>query len=116
MKEVKRILIGKSRPMFTEIYDPDFRGVYRCRCTRDLWTLETLRGHYEQGCFDEPVYKYVWEENGKIVESLTEPKEDVPPENQSASFICPKCGKPGLVSLLVDEDICTVCANRERGF
>ncbi len=30
-------------------------------------------------------------------------------------FVCPKCGKPGLMSTYFEEGICTECANKQRG-
>lgn len=69
--EVKKILIGQFRP---SLIDPT--GIVVCPCGSFLEYREALLNHWQSGHFDTPVFKYVWEENGKIVESLTDPEGD----------------------------------------
>ena len=33
--------------------------VYACPCGRDLWTLQQLRDHWQQGHLDEPQYRTI---------------------------------------------------------
>jgi hypothetical protein len=80
MKEVKRILIGMNRPSRKEVEEMlakkgIFSPYFWCRCFSFEISaqLGSFESHYLQGHYDEPVYKYVWEENERIIESLTKP-------------------------------------------
>ena len=79
--EVKRILVGMNRPTRNEVYAMlRNRGVFfdnwwcSCMSPEMFSRFGSIEGCYSQGHYDSPVYKFVWEEGGKIVESLTEPK------------------------------------------
>ena len=72
-KTVKRILIGTDRLPFSTYSNT--RGYVWCTCSQTLQTLEQLYDHWQAGHFDRPVYKYVWEADGKIIESLVDPNE-----------------------------------------
>ncbi len=87
MKEVKRLLIGTSRPTLKELEElfkeREVLGwnSFWCPCFHSISAMDRdfggfIENHYNAGHYDTPVYKYVWEEDGKIMESLTEPKED----------------------------------------
>lgn len=74
-KIVKRILIGKDRLPF-QTYN-NSGGYVMCTCGQTLENYGQLYSHWEAGHFDRLIYKYVWEENGKIMESLSDPNEHI---------------------------------------
>lgn len=80
--QIKKILVGMYRPTEDEIMEMwEARGVdgynyFWCPCFDPQIAGQDKRGfesHWLAGHYDTPVYKYLWEENGKIVESLEEP-------------------------------------------
>ncbi len=79
--KVTKIFIGNHRPSTEEVEGMmNKRGVYApyfwCRCLS--FDVEAVIGdyidHYNAGHYDTPVYKYVWEEDGIIKESLVNPE------------------------------------------
>ena len=53
-------------------------GYFWCRCLDPTISAQygSFDSHYLQGHYDIPVYKYIWEENGKIIESLSNPEDE----------------------------------------
>lgn len=80
-KNLRKVLVGMNRPSEEEALEiqhqhgQDGYSYYWC------WHLSPeiagMNGSYQycwrDGHFDTPVYKWIWEEHGKIVESLIEP-------------------------------------------
>ena len=81
--KVKKIWIGNNRPsekelfaMFNEKGVHYNAGYFWCPCMApDIHsTIGSYLPHLAAGHYDTSVHKYVWEENGRIVESLEMPK------------------------------------------
>jgi hypothetical protein len=64
MTDGERVFVGVFRPDFDAMVAggrDSGATVWICTCGVSLYTLPALRTHWQQGCFDKPIYRTVEE-------------------------------------------------------